>query len=105
MHKAVVIAVLTSSAALCGCGTMANIHDSTGDMPPRVFGGVGNDLDALARGDFLGLVDIPGSLIGDVVTLPDVLVENAHYKRASDPPAGGLPTGNAKKGTAGRSDE
>src|SRR5579859_1265281 len=85
MHKLLSIAILSLSGAICGCGTMASINDSTGNMPPRPFGGIAHDLDALAAGNPLGAIDLPGSLVADVVTLPDVLVENAHAKRASQP--------------------
>lgn len=86
MHQPTVIAVLALSAALSGCGTMVNITNSSGSVPPKPFGGVGHDLDALAKGDFVCGLDIPASLIGDVITLPDVLIENADFKRTSEPP-------------------
>ncbi len=56
---------------------MSNIISATGDTPPRPFGGIANDLEALGKGNILGILDLPGSLVGDVVTLPDVLI--AHH--------------------------
>ncbi|HEY3964531.1 MAG TPA: hypothetical protein VGM05_08290 [Planctomycetaceae bacterium] len=56
---------------------MANIISATGDSPPRPFGGIANDFEALGKGNILGILDLPGSLVGDVVTLPDVLI--AHH--------------------------
>jgi uncharacterized protein YceK len=105
MHQPAVIAILALSAALCGCGTMVNITNSSGSVPPKPFGGVGHDLDALFAGDFVCGLDIPASLIGDVVTLPDVLIENADFKRTSEPPVGDSQSGSSKKGAASRGGE
>lgn len=55
---------------------MANMHSSTGNMPPRVFGGLAIDCEAAATGDALGILDLPGSFVGDLVTLPEVLIAN-----------------------------
>jgi uncharacterized protein YceK len=81
MFKLLPIVVLALPTALCGCGTMSNMHDATGNSPPKVFGGLATDLNAIGEGDLLGLVDIPGSLVGDVVTLPDVVLTNARHQR------------------------
>jgi len=105
MHNLASKAVVVLSAALCGCGTMVNIHDSTGYLPPQPFGGIAHDLDAIATGDLLGAVDLPGSLVGDIVTLPGVLVENAHSKRATDPLPGESQAGDARPAATRRSDE
>jgi|GEM_PF-4342175 len=109
MHKPTVIAILALSTALsttlCGCGTMVNITNSTGAVPPKPFGGVGHDLDALAAGDFMCGLDIPASLIGDIVTLPDVMIENSDFKRTSEPPERDKRSGDAKNTSASRGDE
>jgi len=99
-----VLAILALSIAICGCGTMASITNATGDMPAKPFGGVAHDCDALAMGNFLGALDLPGSFVGDIVTLPDVLVENAHYKRASVPQASELRDGRTRKAAASDDD-
>lgn len=105
MHKPTIIGVLALwtalSTTLCGCGTMVNITNSTGAVPPKPFGGVGHDLDALAAGDFMCGLDLPASVIGDIVTLPDVLIENADFKRTSDPPAREKQSGDAKQASRG----
>ena len=71
---------------LAGCGTMANMQgknlpalDAGGQYEPRPFGGVRNDVRWLCQGNgfVLGLVDLPFSLVGDVVTLPVVLLGSA----------------------------
>jgi len=67
---------------------MSNMHSATGNSPPRPFGGLATDFDAIGEGDLLGLVDLPGSLVGDVVTLPDVLVTNARHNRMTAPVEG-----------------
>lgn len=105
MHKPLAPAILGLSIAICGCGTMASITNATGDMPPKPFGGVVHDCDALAMGNFLGALDLPGSFVGDVVTLPEVLVENAHYKRASVPQASELRVDRTKKAAASDNDD
>lgn len=64
---------------------MTNMHSATGNIPPRPFGGLATDLDAVGEGDLLGLIDLPGSLVGDVVTLPEVLVTNARHNRLTAP--------------------
>lgn len=84
MHKTLSIATLALSTVICGCGTMASFHNSSPGNPARPFGGVANDFDAIFTGDALGLIDLPGSLVADVVTLPDVLVANAYHKRTSE---------------------
>ena len=76
MSRPAFIFCLTLAAAISGCGTVMNISSSTGNMPPKPFGGVAHDLHAASQGDFMGILDIPGSFVGDVVTLPDVLVAN-----------------------------
>lgn len=105
IHTCVVLAIPALSTAISGCGTMASITNATGDMPPKPFGGVLHDCDALAMGNFLGAFDLPGSFVGDVVTLPEVLVENAHCKRASVPQASELRPGRGKKAAASDDDE
>jgi uncharacterized protein YceK len=105
MHKPAALAILVLSASLCGCGTMVNIANSSGSVPPKPFGGVGHDVDALIAGDFMCGLDIPASLIGDVVTLPDVLIENADFKRTTEPPVRDSQSGAAKKATVGRGDD
>jgi uncharacterized protein YceK len=85
MPRPLAIAVLALSTAICGCGTMTNMHSATGNIPPRPFGGLATDFDAIGEGDLLGLVDLPGSLVGDVVTLPDVLLTNARHDRMNAP--------------------
>jgi uncharacterized protein YceK len=73
------------SAALCGCGTMSSMSTATANIPPRPFGGLATDLDAIGDGDLLGLIDLPGSLVGDVVTLPDVVLTNVRHRRMTAP--------------------
>ena len=85
---------------------MANMHSSTGNMPPRVFGGIAIDCEAAATGDALGILDLPGSLIGDLVTLPEVLIANHvdHNRVKADPDdgAGDGEDPNRVAGEAGR---
>src|SRR5688572_4456626 len=91
--------VLFAAPLLSGCGTMANMSGKSvammgpQDSEVRAFGGVANDIrwvgeqgrrvvtpddpwDALfgpALAVYFGLVDLPLSLVGDIVTLPSVV--------------------------------
>ena len=74
MSKSQLFIILGFTAAISGCGTVMNFASSTGDMPPKPFGGVAHDLEAVAKGDPLGIIDIPGSFVGDILTLPEALI-------------------------------
>ena len=81
MHKSPsVIALLALSAAISGCGTTANITQATVDMPPKPFGGLAYDFHEVAAGNPLYLIDLPGSLVGDIATLPDVFIAKETVK-------------------------
>jgi uncharacterized protein YceK len=85
MYRSLMMALLAvSSAPSSGCGTFANVLASSGSVPPAPFGGVRNDFDAMARGNVLFGVDIPFSLIGDLVTLPDILVERSRSRATEE---------------------
>jgi uncharacterized protein YceK len=89
MPKSVLVVLLAVVATASGCGTMANMHAANGSMPPRPFGGLATDFEAIGKGDALGIIDLPGSLIGDVVTLPEVLYANqVEKRREADPDTG-----------------
>jgi uncharacterized protein YceK len=75
-----VIAVLALLAATSGCGTTANITQATIDTPPKPFGGLAYDFHEVATGNPLYLIDLPGSLVGDIATLPDVLIAKETVK-------------------------
>lgn len=81
-------------SSLAGCGTMANMQgknlpalDAGGQYEPRPFGGVRNDLRWTYHGNglILGIIDLPFSIVGDVVTLPKVLFGTT--PKPSEPPA------------------
>jgi uncharacterized protein YceK len=66
--------------ATTGCGTMANLDgrrlaliDFTHQIEPMPFGGVGRDMTWICSGGLFFVVDLPFSLVGDIVTLPRVL--------------------------------
>lgn len=66
--------------SMSGCGTMANLEgknlpliDSGGIEQPKPFGGVGRDIRWISSGNVYFCIDIPFSLMGDIVTLPRVL--------------------------------
>ncbi len=81
MYRSLLFALLTvSSATNSGCGTVGNILASSGSVPPAPFGGVRNDVEAIAKGNVLFGADIPFSLVGDLVTLPDVLAERSRIR-------------------------
>src|SRR5258708_2146379 len=89
MSKPFVFAFLALTAGFPGRGTMANIFHSTGNMPPRPFGGIAIDLEAVGNGDALGIIDLPGSFVGDILTLPEVLIANhTDQTRVQAVPAG-----------------
>ncbi|HET6574993.1 MAG TPA: hypothetical protein VFG68_15410 [Fimbriiglobus sp.] len=93
------IPVLLVAPLLTGCGTLANMDGRSfalmgpPDRPTRVFGGVANDIRwvgeqaervvepddpwcipiSFASAGYFGLVDLPLSLVGDIVTLPKVV--------------------------------
>jgi uncharacterized protein YceK len=90
MPKPFAVALLALSVAISGCGTMVNMTTSAGNMPPKPFGGIAYDLQAGANGDFSGILDLPASLVGDVVTLPDVLVANRTERRRDNATPAGL---------------
>jgi len=84
MNRAAILIVFAMLTGLSGsgCGTMANIEGRDGPFlclphmePPRAFGGVGRDLRWIGSGGFLFLfvANIPFSLVGDIVTLPQAL--------------------------------
>jgi uncharacterized protein YceK len=76
------------ACAACGCGTMANMDGRDAlvglpSRPPVPFGGVANDMAWMTRGNLsppekfdrafttsIALLDLPFSLVGDVITLP-----------------------------------
>jgi uncharacterized protein YceK len=89
MSKPVLIAFLALVATVSGCGTMANMHDASGSMPPRPFGGLATDFEAIEKGDALGIIDLPASLVFDVVTLPEVLYANQVEQRRQAAPSAG----------------
>ncbi len=81
MGKIALFAVLTTS----GCGTMANIDGRR--LPPpgpagqevtRPFGGIRRDIEWVksvrAPGNLLYVADLPLSLVGDLVTLPQTVI-------------------------------
>ncbi|MBS0260931.1 MAG: hypothetical protein JSS02_03160 [Planctomycetes bacterium] len=72
-----------------GCGTMTNMHKSTRGVAPEPFGGLATDFEAIGNGDLLGMIDIPGSLVGDLVTLPEVMRANQVEKRLDAAPSEG----------------
>ena len=89
MPKSALIVLLALAAVFSGCGTVMNIATSTGNMPPKPFGGIAHDFEAASNGDFMGILDMPASFIGDVVTLPEVLVANEFDRnRVKSGPAG-----------------
>ena len=91
--------LLLAAPLLTGCGTMANMSGKSlaligpPDREVRPFGGVANDVRwvgeqvgwavktdepqyapfNLAAAGYFGLIDLPFSLIGDVITLPRIL--------------------------------
>ena len=84
MHKAMVVAALLAFA--CGCGTAANLIETTeGPGPKKVYGGVRSDCENVlgslqslpVLGPFWSSVcfigytaDLPLSFVGDTLTLP-----------------------------------
>lgn len=105
---------LAAATLLTGCGTMANVNGTSyaligpPDSQPRPFGGVANDLrwfreqtgyvvdseDVLAApinavmACYFGIIDLPFSLVGDIVTLPSLLRgDRATRPATSGPPA------------------
>jgi len=90
MPKLFVIPLLALSAAISGCGTTANITTATVDMPPKRFGGIAYDFQEVASGHPLYILDLPGSLVGDVATLPDVFIaeETLHLRPSISTPSG-----------------
>src|SRR4029079_6814850 len=88
------IVALMATALLSGCGTVANMQETSGITPPggrgepsRVYGGVQSDFSAIqasvqqvSNGEqdsvarlLIWALDVPLSLIGDTVTLPYIL--------------------------------
>jgi uncharacterized protein YceK len=83
---------------LAGCGTLSNLEGFSQTVwmgfpteEPRPFGGVGNDcrmIGVMAQSELGWLVipplvvDLPVSLVGDVVTLPRVLWMRHEWSRA-----------------------
>ena len=91
--------VLLAAPLLSGCGTIANMQGKSValigplDRETRAFGGVANDARwvgeqagrvaapddpwsipiNLALAGYFGLIDLPLSLVGDIVTLPKVI--------------------------------
>lgn len=81
------LALLTASLAV-GCGTFANMQGRDGPGvdgccmgPPKPFGGVSRDVRWTNEGYGVFLADVPLSLVGDLVTLPVVLVESSQAKQ------------------------
>jgi uncharacterized protein YceK len=90
---------LFAAVLLSGCGTLANMQNRSvpaigpPDRETRTFGGVANDVRwvgeqisrvaapeeswevpvGLAMAGYFGLVDLPFSLVGDILTLPKVV--------------------------------
>ncbi len=67
---------------VAGCGTMANMAGKRlpaiapgGLYEPRPFGGVRNDIRWTWNGNLFGVFDLPFSFVGDVVTLPIILLK------------------------------
>ena len=113
--------VLLAAPLLTGCGTMSNMQGKSfaligpRDRESRAFGGVANDVrwvgeqaervvspddpwsipTNLTLACYFGLVDLPLSLVGDIVTLPKVVwgrgkpqrpaARNAEPGAAADP--------------------
>jgi hypothetical protein len=76
------VAVLAASLA-AGCGTFANLQGrenagpGCGTEKPRPFGGVSRDVRWSNEGYGVFLADVPLSLVGDLVTLPVVLLTSS----------------------------
>jgi uncharacterized protein YceK len=77
------IPALALSLLLSGCGTIANIHGMDGPLMgeadtvrPRAFGGAANDLEWVCDTYWpvkpFWILDLPSSLIGDVITLLEI---------------------------------
>ena len=87
LRKLWAFAALLSGAA--GCGTIANLDgrklpliDLPHQEAPKPFGGVGRDIRWMSSGAVFFAADIPFSLVGDIVTLPKViLATNEEWER------------------------
>ena len=73
-----------ASLLVTGCGTMANIDGrkypligARDQVPPAPFGGMDRDLRWISSGGVVFIIDLPLSLVGDIVTLPKVLSATA----------------------------
>lgn len=77
------LVIAISTVFFAGCGTISNKYGMDGfimgeaaKVRPRIFGGVADDLewtrDAYWLAKPLCLLDIPASLVGDVLTLPAI---------------------------------
>ena len=83
------LALLATSLA-AGCGTFANMQGRDGPGvdgcsmgPPKPFGGVSRDVRWTNEGYGVFLADVPLSFVGDLVTLPVILVESSQAKHPS----------------------
>ncbi len=118
MHRCLFF--LLSMPILMGCGTTANMKGSNmaimggGEIEPWPFGGVANDLRwvggiakscinpedfesipiGLTLGCYYGLIDLPLSLVGDVITLPFIILNKKHINLYDK---GRINTGNKKQ--------
>jgi hypothetical protein len=100
-----ICSTIVALAAFSGCGTMANMDGreyALIDFPhyqPKPFGGVQRDFVWVSQGFLPFALDLPFSVVGDIVTLPRVLTMapiqvrepleptqgNARYSPASTP--------------------
>ena len=107
----ILVAALLSAAS--GCGTLANLDSQPDKMAPgaptvRVpmpFGGVTMDMKALTHNEptmpasrvlmyrTIALVDLPISLVGDVVTLPWVALVSLRHQPEMGNQTGPMPLG------------
>lgn len=75
MRRLAILLLASWTALQSGCGSLTNL---VFDFPGDVFGGVGQDLDWIASINPLviiaGVIDLPFSLIVDIVFLPWTLL-------------------------------
>lgn len=67
---------------LAGCGTMANLDgrdrpmlDVPNQSPTTLFGGVSRDVKWIGEGMVQYAVDVPFSIVGDIVTAPRLITQ------------------------------
>jgi uncharacterized protein YceK len=95
-YRHAIIAIV--ACHLAGCGTMHNLDGTDGPLSdirqkarPRPFGGVAKDpewtRDYYWPAKPIPILDLPASLVADVVTLPGIRAKQLDYdRRHNEPP-------------------